>query len=151
MVLVRMVPILVHARKRTFSMTKTTISNTICWPFCRTSRKGRLKNTDISRTPGLYYAVVDSDMLGLIEESGKVVKDVKNIEKSVPEFKLLRKCSGTNFLWWCTQAAWAKIFISHKCIFLPAYSQSQADNIQLMTENCKKISKLNISKIKNRL
>ena len=28
MVLVRMVPVLVHARKRTFSMTKTTISNT---------------------------------------------------------------------------------------------------------------------------
>ena len=56
MVLVRMVPVLVHARKRTFSMTKTTISNTICWPFCRTSRKVRLKNTDISRTPGLYYA-----------------------------------------------------------------------------------------------
>ena len=28
-------------------------------------------------------------MLGLIEESGKVVKDVKNIEKSVTEFKLL--------------------------------------------------------------
>ena len=51
MVLVRMVPILVHARQRTFSMTKKTISNTICWPFCRTSRKGRLKNTDISRTP----------------------------------------------------------------------------------------------------
>ena len=33
MVLVRMVPVLVHARKRTFSMTKTTISNTICWLF----------------------------------------------------------------------------------------------------------------------
>ena len=33
-------------------------------------------------------------MLGLIEESGKVVKDVKNIEKSVTEFKLLRKCSN---------------------------------------------------------
>ena len=37
-------------------------------------------------------------MLGLIEESGKVVKDVKNIEKKVTEVKLLRKCSGTNFL-----------------------------------------------------
>ena len=33
MVLVRMVPVLVHVRKRTFSMTKTTISNTICWLF----------------------------------------------------------------------------------------------------------------------
>ena len=49
MVLVRMVPVLVHARA---------------------------------------YAVVDSDMLGLIEESGKVVKDVKNIEKKVTEVKL---------------------------------------------------------------
>ena len=29
MVLVRMVPVLVHARKRTFSMTTTTIRNTI--------------------------------------------------------------------------------------------------------------------------
>ena len=28
-----MVPVLVHARKRTFSITKTTISNTICWLF----------------------------------------------------------------------------------------------------------------------
>ena len=33
MVLVRMVPVLVHARKRTFFMTETTISNTICWLF----------------------------------------------------------------------------------------------------------------------
>ena len=33
MVLVRMVPVLEHARKRTFSMTKTNISNTICWLF----------------------------------------------------------------------------------------------------------------------
>ena len=42
-------------------------------------------------------------MMGLIEESGKVVKDVKNIEKKVTEVKLLRICSGTNFLllWSC--------------------------------------------------
>ena len=33
MVLVRMVPVLVHARKCTFFMTETTISNTICWLF----------------------------------------------------------------------------------------------------------------------
>ena len=32
-------------------------------------------------------------MLGLIEESGKVVKDVKNIDKKVTQVKLLRKCS----------------------------------------------------------
>ena len=31
MVLVRMVPVLVRARKRTFSLTKTTINNTICY------------------------------------------------------------------------------------------------------------------------
>ena len=43
MVLVRMVPVLVHARKRTFSMTKTTIRNTICWLF----EKVRFKNSKI--------------------------------------------------------------------------------------------------------
>ena len=55
-------------------------------------------------------------MLGLIEESGKVVKDVKNIEKSVTEFKLLRKCSGTNFLllWECI----SKIRMASCSIFL---------------------------------
>ena len=133
MVLARMVPVLVHARKLTFSMTKTTISNTICWPFCRTSRKGRLKNTDISRTPGLYYAVVDSDMLGLIEESGKVVKDVKNIEKSVSEFMLLRKFSGTNFLllWECIskiRMASCSIFLFSNCdrADWPCHTQSSS-------------------------
>ena len=32
-------------------------------------------------------------MLGLIEESDKVVKDVKNIEKSVTEFKFRNQLS----------------------------------------------------------
>ena len=38
MVLVRMVPVLVHARKRTFSMTKTTISNNDISAFYITSK-----------------------------------------------------------------------------------------------------------------
>ena len=55
-------------------------------------------------------------MLGLIEESDKVVKDVKNIEKKVTEVKLLRKCSGTNFLllWECI----SKIRMASCSIFL---------------------------------
>ena len=59
-------------------------------------------------------------MLGLIEESDKVVKDVKNIEKKVTEVKLLRKCSGTNFLllWECIskiRMASCSIFVFSNC------------------------------------
>ena len=46
MVLVRMVPVLVHARKRTFFMTETTIRNTICWLF----EKVRFKNFKILKS-----------------------------------------------------------------------------------------------------
>ena len=73
-------------------------------------------------------------MLELIEESGKVVKDVKNMEKNVTEFKLLRKCSGTNFL-----LLWeyiSKIRMASCSIFLFS-NYDPADPVQLNTLNGK--------------